>query len=183
MYTCDIDLTEFDRCVGETKRELEQGLHHAVRTAADEAVRQGKRGRFKDKTGELRRNIHAEKLLESARGARWKVVSPEPYSIFVEDGTKEHDIWPKAVHELNGPVRNGQSRRASGDGPHEHVVGRGQFLRWKTGGRTFFARMVHHPGSPAFGYMGAAALKAERVLYRDLELLRERMGTVWKRAA
>ena len=39
MYTCEIDLTEFERCVALTKSELEEGLHHAVRHSAEEAVR------------------------------------------------------------------------------------------------------------------------------------------------
>lgn len=183
-FSCSLDMSRFEEARARTMTEFQEGFAHAAETAAREGAAEAKSvGKFKDRTGELRRNIRAEKLIEAARGARWKIVSPMPYSLFVEKGTKAHQIWPKAGYRFNGPLRSGQTRRATGKGPHEHIVGRGLALRWKSSdGTVHFAKMVNHPGSHAYAFMGPAALKAERVLYRELELMRARMGTIWKAA-
>ena len=177
-------MTRFVEARSRTMEAIHEGIADAVENAAREGAAEARSvGKFKDRTGELRRNIHAEKISEGPRGARWKIVSPVPYSIFVEKGTKAHQIWPKAGHAFNGPLRQGQSRRATGPGPHEHIVGRGLALRWKgSDGTVHFAAMVNHPGSKAYAFMGPAAMKAERVLYRDIEVMRARLGTIWKAA-
>ncbi len=179
MYVCGLDISGLQRATAETKAELERSLARAAQTAATEGADEAKRGNFKDRTGELRRSIRPERVVAAARGARWKIVAARPYAMFVEGGTRAHEIWPKAANRLVGPLRPSQTRRATGPGPHEHIVGRGLALRWKAGGTIHFARMVHHPGSKEHPFMGPAALKAERVLYREGDTMIIRLGKIW----
>lgn len=44
-----------------------------------------------------------------------------------------------------------------GTSPHLITPKNGQFLRFQIGGRTVFARVVHHPGTAPRPYMGPAA--------------------------
>lgn len=143
------------------QQRLEAGYRDLIKTAAVATgkviVARAKQGPFKDHTRQLRSNIHYLNL--GVRGGYYQVqiVSPMFYSSYVEKGTPSHDIWPKAAHGMIGPTREGQSRRARGKGPHEHIVGRGLFLRWKNAaGQEFFAAMVHHPGSKPYPFFAPA---------------------------
>lgn len=71
------------------------------------------------RTGRLRSSIRAEPpRIFSLRGSV-TVGSDLEYAAFVNDGTKAHIIRPK----------------------------RAKVLRFQVGGRTVFARLVHHPGT------------------------------------
>ena len=71
------------------------------------------------RTGRLRGSIRAEEpRIFSLRGSV-KVGSDLEYAAFVNDGTRPHIIRPR----------------------------RAQVLRFTVGGRTVFAKVVHHPGT------------------------------------
>lgn len=180
MLTCEIDLTGFRRAAQRSIDTIHTGVRDAVRAAAEEGAQYAKDvGSFKDKTGNLRAHIRAEPVSSNIVGSVWAIVSPEKYSVFVENPTKAHRIYPKAGYNLKGPVRNGQTRRATGKGPHESVVGRGRALRWTSGGTTFFAAWVDHPGTKGFPFLGPALQKAERVMYRELETIATKLRSIW----
>lgn len=181
MFSATVDLSGFRNQVKRTIQTLEFGVRDAARAAAEEGAIEAKNsGRFKNRTGNLRGNIVAHFLRSNGNSAQWEILSSATYSQYVESGTRPHEIWPKAGHGLKGPLRNGQTRRATGKGPHEHIVGRGTALRWVSGGVTHFAAMVHHPGTTADPFMSAGYLKAERVLYREAEIAIAKAGALWR---
>ena len=162
MLSASLDLSEFRTAVARTLDTLELSRRKAVGSAAIEAAQYAKaNGPFKDRTTQLRTGIVARFISSDGVSVVWELLSPMPYSRYVEEGTRPHEIWPKATHGLKGPLRPGQTRRATGKGPHEHIVGRGIALRWVSGGVTHFAAMVHHPGSRPYPFMGPAYLKAQ----------------------
>jgi len=180
MFTAEIDFSDYRAAVAETQRALELGRRQAVAAAAIEGAQYARAiGPFKDRTGQLRSGIVARFLNSGGNSVLWEILSPAPYSEFVENGTRPHDIWPKAAHGLKGPLRNGQTRRATGRGPHEHIVGRGIALRWVSGGVTHFASMVHHPGSKPYPFAGPAYLKAQAVLEREFDLMFGVVARIW----
>jgi len=154
----------------EAGEAITRGLKHLVETSVTEAGEiardVARQGNFKDRTGELRRTIYTKPLGWSGE-TFWALIHAPArgvngyYALFVEEDTKAHDIWPKAAHGFTGPLRSGQTRRASGRGPHEHIVGRGQALRWVDAGEEHFARMVHHPGTQGRHFMADGAHTAE----------------------
>jgi hypothetical protein len=159
-----INSDEFNSVSRRIIRDAARVASTAVQRATKAAVVKAKEGRFKDRTGNLRGNIFP--TIEGWSG-NWfwgLVTSPEKYSRYVEYPTAPHDIWPKAAHGFTGPLRSGQSRRASGPGPHEYIVGRGYALRWVDGSGEHFARMVHHPGTAGFKFMQAASFAAATTL-------------------
>lgn len=182
MLHCDVDLSSFRETVGRTLDSLQHGIEHSVRAAAYAGEREAKAGHFKDQTGELRRKIQARQVRGGHLTSTWMFVAETPYARFVEEGTRPHDIWPKAGYNApTSSLKPGQKRRGRGKGPHEHVVGRGQALRWKDeGGEEHFARMVHHPGTKPVAFMGRAYLKAQSVLMRDLGLSIRDIERLWQ---
>jgi hypothetical protein len=64
----------------------------------------------------------------SVEGLTGRVISQAPYSAYVEFGTRPHMIFPR----------------------------RARALRFEVGGRTIFARYVHHPGMRGQFYMRRA---------------------------
>lgn len=143
-----------------TQIALEAGAVHA-RSEHKHTKRTGRLTSTKELRGELR---HADDS-----GAWGYLINYTPYGAYVEYGTKAHNIYPKAAHGMIGPTREGQTRRATGKGPHEHIVGRGIALRFRVGGRIVFARYVNHPGTPALPFMYPAAEYAGLVLVRETE--------------
>jgi hypothetical protein len=152
----DFDISGLKTLQKRLENDLERLTRDAVHAAAKVTVARAKQGNFKDHTRQLRSTINSRILGQQGAWYMAEVKAPKHYASYVEHGTDEHDIWPKAAHGLKGPVREGQTRRATGKGPHEHIVGRGIALRWKVGGQEFFARMVHHPGSRAIPFMEPA---------------------------
>lgn len=180
MLHAELDLSEYRTQAARTLDTLELGRRKAVASAAVEAAQYARAiGPFKDRTTQLRTGITARFLSSDGNSVVWELLSPMPYSRYVEEGTRPHDIWPKAAHGLKGPLRQGQTRRATGKGPHEHIVGRGIALRWVSGGITHFAAMVRHPGSRAMPFMGPAYLKAQAVLEREFELMFGLVAKLW----
>lgn len=167
-----LDLTDFKvKAVG-TRRIIEAGTTRAVRIALRETADYARAHHpHRNQTGRLtsRAELRGELRQADSRGAWGYLINSTPYARFVEYGTKPHHIWPKASFNLTGPLRQGQSRRASGRGPHEHVVGRGIALRFKVGGKVVFARMVKHPGNRPMPFMQPAAVLAPEIIRRETE--------------
>jgi hypothetical protein len=153
----DIDTEGLDQFQRSLERELDGLVKNAVTATGKVTRAKAKRGSFHDHTYQLRSTITDRNIGKRGDWYMVEVVAPMPYASYVEHGTGPHDIWPKAGYKLNGPVREGQTRRAEGRGPHTQIVGRGMALRWKVGGQQFFARMVRHRGSRAFPFMEPAA--------------------------
>lgn len=162
----EIDKTALRQKSEQVKSGLRRLVQDAVNEGGQKAVAFARQGRFKDVTGDLRRDISAKPLGWQGDAYYVQVHAfaqklGKYYALFVEEDTKAHEIRPKAGFGDMGPVRPGQSRRGSGRGPHEHVVGRGQFLRWKNADGEHFARVVHHPGTAGKHFMREAAESTE----------------------
>jgi hypothetical protein len=153
----NVDTTGLDSLASSLERDLDRLIRDATVATGKVTSAKAKRGGFQDHTRQLRSTISDRNIGKRGEWYMVEVVAPMPYASFVEHGTDAHDIWPKAGYKLNGPVRQGQTRRATGAGPHQQIVGRGMALRWKVGGQQFFARMVHHPGGRAIPFMEPAA--------------------------
>lgn len=70
-------------------------------------------------TGRLRASIRLERRRTLLLRTQWTIGSDVFYAPFVNDGTRPHIIRPK----------------------------RAQVLRFRVGGQTVYARVVHHPGN------------------------------------
>lgn len=154
--------------------ELSHELATGVTGAAAKAVAHAKaHGPFRNRTGNLRRSIHAEPAAQSARQAECWFVSPQFYALFVEEGTRPHEIWPKAIRGTpKAQRRPGQTVRQLDDIGTTRVA-----LRWFVGGdgtpgnegTAVFARMVNHPGGKPYPYMRPARNFAESWLLEEFE--------------
>lgn len=156
MLSIDLEVSDFHALVGRTLDEIEHGMEHAVRRAAELGAEEARRSdQFKDRTGELRRNITARPVESSHKGCTWEIVSPMPYSRFVEEGTRPHAIFgnPDLV------------------------------FFWEKHGRWVRTDRVNHPGTQPHVFMGIGYLKAERVLWVELELMMRTVERVWEQAA
>jgi hypothetical protein len=175
-FNSTVDLTEFDRCVQRTKRELAHQISEGVTGAAAQAVAHVRsRAPFRDRTGALRRGVHVERSTSSPRLAQAWFVSPQHYAIYVEEGTSAHDIWPKAPHGTRGArLQKGQSARDKSDIGTHRVA-----LRWYVGSRPVFASMVHHPGSKPYPFMQPARDFAQQWLTAELDRGFYRLQTIW----
>lgn len=78
-------------------------------------------------TGRLRSSIHAEPKF-TFRGPTVRVSADVNYATFVENGTAPHLIRPRTA----------------------------KALKFKIGGRTVYAKVVHHPGTKAVHFMAKA---------------------------
>ena len=172
MLSIEVDLTQFHERVKASAKAINDDMERAVKRAAEMGRDKAKAGGFKDQTGNLRSGITAQVLGWSGSTYRWDFRTTSTYARFVEEPTREHWIYPKAGYNAKtGTLEPGQTRRARGKGPHEHIVGRGQFLRWKGGdGQSHFARQVFHPGTMGFWFMRSAEANSPRFLreaFRD----------------
>jgi hypothetical protein len=163
---------DFRRNVVGSQRLLELGTARGIRIALNQGAQYARtHHQHTKRSGRLTSptELRAEVRRADGSGAWGYITNYTPYGAYVEYGTKAHEIWPKAGHGTIGPVRSGQTRRASGKGPHEHIVGRGIALRFLYGGRFVFARMVHHPGTRAMPFMAPAGVFAGSVFVRETE--------------
>lgn len=117
-------------------------VRQGLATALEEGERQAKtQHRYEDQTGLLTSRIRGYVEISIPGAAQGVLGAFTDYASFVEGGTKPHEIHGNP------------------------------FLTFKAKDGTWVTtRMVHHPGTKAYAFMGDAALKAERVLIRELEL-------------
>jgi hypothetical protein len=85
-------------------------------------------------TGRLRASIRVERRSTFGLRQRWTVGSDVDYATMVNDGTRPHIIRPKQA----------------------------KALRFKAGGKTVFARIVHHPGTRARPFLDRALADVAR---------------------
>lgn len=171
---------ELERAWGEVVRSLSDGCRRGVELAAREGAAEARaRHAYKDRTGELTRSIDGVVEVTVLGGAYGYIRAGAEYASFVEEGTAPHTIRPLDYHWGEGrffhgpatPWSRSTGREAKGVKPG---VGRGQALRWiDDGGEVRFARVVHHPGTRPYPFMGIAYQKAERVLERELGIATE----------
>lgn len=115
----------FSTLDAETKKQLQQTMVHATTLVQEEAKRISP-GRFRSRTGNLRRSI--QRIVESAFRGIIFVDAGAKYGEYVEHGTRPHLILPKSK----------------------------KMLAFKSGGRLVFARKVNHPGSKPYPFMKPA---------------------------
>lgn len=153
-----------------TMRVVSDGLTKGVELGCKEGAEEARsQHRYQDHTRKLTDSISGRLLNAALGGAVGEIVATAKYASYVDGGTPAHDIWPKAGQRSKGPLREGQSRRTKTDIGTHRVA-----LRWSSGGEYHFARMVHHPGTKAYGFMAQAHDKCERVMIREIELGVER---------
>lgn len=99
------------------------------------------------KTGNLGRSIHATTVTATTA----TVVASAHYAVFVEHGTRAHDITPNARKALRWAAAAG-GRRLSGSPTKAALSG--------AAGGVVFATRVHHPGTRAQPFLLPAARKA-----------------------
>ncbi len=170
--TYHFDTTIFRAKAVGTRHLMALGTRRAVQLAGNAgAVHARSEHPHKVRTGRLTSPAELRFELRQAddAGSWGYLINYTPYGAYVEYGTKPHKIFPKAAHGMIGPTREGQTRRATGKGPHEHIVGRGLALRFMVGGRIVFARYVNHPGTQALPFLRPAAEYAALVLVRETE--------------
>ncbi|MEU0317215.1 HK97 gp10 family phage protein [Nocardioides sp. NPDC006273] len=85
-------------------------------------------------TGRLRASLRVERRSIFGLRQRWTVGSDVDYAPMVNDGTKPHIIRPK----------------------------RAKALRFKVGGKTVYAMVVHHPGTRARPFLDRALTDVAR---------------------
>ena len=166
MLTIDIDPSDIERAWAAAVREMSRGVvlgvQRGVMEGADAALATG---RWKDRSGETRRKTRGIVDVVVQNGAVGRLESLVPWASFLDAGTSPHEIRPKEGHGFVGPLRGGQSRRTVTDiGTHRAS------LRWESAGGIRFARVVHHPGTKATGYMAEGMRKCERVIVREVEI-------------
>ena len=164
MFTARADFRDYTPAKRKTFAALKSGRTKAVKRTLLEGRKEAKRLARK-RTGRMRREIEivfdTPSLGTLSEG---ELIAPTFYASYVEEGTAAHDIWPKEGHGFVGPTRRGQSRRDITDVGTRRVA-----LRFYVRGKVVFARMVHHPGSRPYPFMGPAYLKMERMLPAELE--------------
>jgi len=139
-FTASIDTSQFrairTRLVDDVERVAERAVERATKAATEKA----KEGRFKDRTGKLRSEIHPE--IEGWDGGTYwgLVISPTAYAGFVEYPTAPHEIVPK------------------GPGYPLHWVG------GKYGPGDHYAHSVSHPGTEGKKFMFGASIVAMTTL-------------------
>ncbi|MEU4106323.1 HK97 gp10 family phage protein [Streptomyces tanashiensis] len=85
-------------------------------------------------TGRLRASIRVERRSTFGLRQRWTVGSDVEYAPMVNDGTRPHIIRPR----------------------------RAKALKFKVGGRTVYAKVVHHPGTRARPFLDRALADVAR---------------------
>lgn len=164
MFFCTLEGAEALMASAElATREFGVSMHRAVVDATDAGAVEA-RNHVHSVTGNLISKTEAKMLDVSPDHANGMLVSDTRYASYVESGTKAHDIYPKAGRGTMGPLRKGQSYRTKDDIGTHRVA-----LRWYTGGQVHFARMVHHPGSRSFPFMGPAWFKMQGFLIMRME--------------
>lgn len=154
MFHCDVDLSDYRALVGRSLDVLERGVDRATEHAAVEGAEFARRvGQYQDRTGRLRSGIVAHFLSSSGRSVTWEILSPAPYSQYVENPTRPHEIRARNARAL---------------------AFRGR------GGQMVYRQSVQHPGTRGYPFMGPGYQQAERTLIRELEKLPIALQRVWQ---
>lgn len=144
MFTASVEgAEELAHAWVNVRAAIRGGMRHGVAMGVVEGAAAARaEHRFKNKTGRLEHSIQGRVTGSSDTEHRGEIVATMKYASFVEGGTKPHII----------------------------VARSGGVLRFVIGGRTIFAKSVHHPGTQPLPFMGIAYLKCERVMIREIEI-------------
>lgn len=143
MFSIDVSglLKRWNRAVDALAARITRSAEVAAKEGAEHAKAFGT---FKDRTGLTRRMTRGVSIIRSRWvGSAW-LESRVPHASILDGGSKPHEIRPRSPNTVL------------------RFIGRD--------GNTVFARKVNHPGTKPYGYMGAGALKAERVLEREARI-------------
>ena len=134
-------IEELERDFRRAEVEFSSAARRAAEMGAKEGIAEAKAThRYTDRTGDLTGTSYS-RLIGSAPGAAVaEMVWPKSYASFVDGGTDAH------------------------------MIAGNPFLRFQWKGVWVTFRYVNHPGTRAYGFAGNAQLKAERVMYRELEV-------------
>jgi len=136
---------------------LREAVQHSVIVGTQKA--RNEHG-WQDRTGTTRESIQGRVRDKSAKGAVGTIIAGTN-AARMNDGTAPHIIRPKMGARVEGPLKEGQSRRSRGRGRH--------VLAFTIGGRTVFAHEVHHPGTKADHFLDRAADAAGEALEQGVE--------------
>lgn len=129
-------------------------IRRGLATALDEGAKEAQQHhRYEDQTGLLTSRIKGYVEISTPGAAEGILGAFTDYASFVESGTRPHEIHGNP------------------------------FLTFKAKDGTWVTtRMVNHPGTKPYAFMGDATLKVERVLIREYELaaaeLQERVNEI-----
>jgi hypothetical protein len=168
-----LDLGGFYALRDQTQRRLVVATARAADVGAKAGVAHAKKGRFKDRTGRLRSEIHAEPAILGPAAFEWDIVSATPYAPFIEYGTRPHWIRPRKVRGFIGPLQEHGSRRK--DGGHERA-----YLRFVVNGRVVFAKEVDHPGNDPIPFMRPGGEVAGEMMAVELERHFIGIAALWR---
>ena len=133
MFTVTVTDVDLRSKLRELKLELERRAEDAVKQQAAEAAQRITTGAYWTvRTGKTEASF---KLVRRG-AASWRLSTQSKIALFLEVGTKPHDIRPR-------------DKKA---------------LHWVDGGGEHFRRGVHHPGTRARGYEEIEAKRGEREL-------------------
>jgi hypothetical protein len=111
------------------------------------AFKDGPNASLRGSIRRVMRNDWSGFVIAGGRGAR--------HALFVEDGTKAHEIRPKRVGSVSSRRRAGKAMPP--------------LLRFQINGRWVSAKVVHHPGTKPTHFMLDARNQAETALFRFVE--------------
>lgn len=181
--TVTVDLTGFHELVGKTQAALIAASEDVADEGAKVAVESAKdQGRFKDRTGLLRRSIIVtDHAVSSGKVALATFAARTHYAAYVEWGTVQHWIRPRMARSFVGPTQEGQRREKSRPrGRGDKVPGMLKFYSAKLG-RWVQTIEVRHPGTSARLYMHAGARAASDAMVRRLRGdVARRIGAIWR---
>ena len=154
MFTVEIEgLDALMRTAAQAENELRSDAAQAVNKAAAEGAIEARRGNWKDRTGDARRTITSRTSTITPTLAEAEIIAPLKYHIFLDEGTRPHEILPVRARYLRFVAKDGN---------------------------LVFTKRVWHPGTKGFGFAGKAYHKAERVLWAEMEVAAEKFADKFK---
>jgi len=167
MFQIEIDTSELVAAWNAIGAALSRGTVRGLTMGLEEGAKAAiSTGRWKDRTGETRRNTKGVVEFTTQNGGYGELQSLVPHASYLDGGTRPHMIYPKQGQGFIGALPQGQSRRKATDIGTHRVA-----LRWHdSGGQVHFAASVHHPGTKATGYMAEGVFQIERTFLREMEV-------------
>lgn len=137
-----LDLTNLAKDLYAAAENAEQATQELLEAAGDAIIADAK-SRVRVKTGALKNSITKKSFPLKV------VVGPDEfYGTYIEYGTGTRGEFPGAMYQI--------------------LPKNGQYLKFKVGSKTVFARSVKHPGIKAYPFMRPAAEQWVDDLPRDL---------------
>lgn len=129
-------------------REIRRQMTFAVTVIAGDIKAATRNHEFKNRTSNTEKSIPDPVVRETTNGAEASIVVTDVNALRMNFGTPAHEIYPRASLQAAAQVRShkkGETQRAQAG-----------VLRFEMEGGVRFARHVHHPGTPAYGWLDKA---------------------------